>query len=230
LIVIAVVADASMSGMRQDLLYTRVSIVFGNWRDPVLIRVTGDEMTRRNNTRDIAPAVSVVPIVMDWIDRIPLSPAARLKRTKVPITAVAGKDIVPVLHVTPTEFVYDIVIFATTAAFVVAVVTRIPASTPSPLVDPFVSRAGRVGVVIACAVVVVTTSPLFTHKKSKRLNCPVTVDDISASRIYPEFHAEGSGKYRHPLSVVVVPSVTLPFTHGVPGVHAHGVPASFAKQ
>jgi hypothetical protein len=84
---------------------------------------------------------------------------------RVPATAVAGNDaIVPTFPATPSLFVYEIVVFAITAAFVVAVVTSIPAITPSPLLVQNISRAGNATGVIACAVVVVTTSPVFIHK------------------------------------------------------------------
>ena len=56
---------------------------------------------------------------------------------------------------------------AIAAALVFAVVVSRAIMQPSPLVWPLVSRAGKVGVTMACAVVVVTAMPEFTHKTSK---------------------------------------------------------------
>ena len=64
--------------------------------------------------------------------------------------------------------VYEIVMLVTAPALVVAVVTSIHARTSFPLVVHAASLSGRAAGVIACAVVVVTTSHVFTQSTSRR--------------------------------------------------------------
>lgn len=67
-----------------------------------------------------------------------------MKGTNVPATAVAGNEaIVAVRLPIPAELVYVNVVFVIAPPFVVAVVTNIPATTPTPLVLPLESLAGK---------------------------------------------------------------------------------------
>jgi hypothetical protein len=136
----------------------------------------------RATMSETAPPPSDVASVILWMERTPLSPAANLNQTSVPITGVAGIiwpttfSSVAVRDPVPSLFVYVTVAVLFTAALVFAVVVNRPIISPSPFVVPFTSRAGNVTELIVCAVVVVTTIPLFTHRQSKKM-CGWTTED-----------------------------------------------------
>lgn len=68
---------------------------------------TPNAASTRYATRWTVPAPSDVPSVIDWIDRIPLSPAASMNWTNVPAAAVAGNECgaaAPTVAIRPAVF------------------------------------------------------------------------------------------------------------------------------
>src|SRR5687767_10701088 len=93
--------------------------------------------------------------------------------TNVPATAVAGQLVmVPVVPEFPAKSVYVMVVLVTGEPFVVAVLTRIAANTPSPLELALRSRAGSPGWVMDWPVVVVSAIVSFHHNISINVTPP----------------------------------------------------------
>src|SRR6266540_559942 len=123
--------------------------------------VSGISAMSRYATTWIAPDTYEVPRVTVCTDFTPRSPAASENGTHVPATAVAGKDaIVAVLEPVPAVLVYVTVVLVMGLPLPVAEETSMARPTPTPVVEAETSRAGHVGEVTDCPVVVVTTGTL----------------------------------------------------------------------